>query len=164
MCLSRHFQIFCNQDVAVLRPRNCRNNFGLGSFHFARHYFGNRFFFLFLQVLRCFSSLGLLQHCWWLVFNQPGFPIRTSADQFVFANPRGFSQLTTSFVAYRSQGILRSLLFSSSWIIILPHLCEMNYAYEIVVRFKQSEKPIILTNYLLLTVFYLVISLNKSMN
>ena len=32
---------------------------GLGFFPFARRYLGNRFFFLFLQVLRCFSSLGL---------------------------------------------------------------------------------------------------------
>ena len=31
---------------------------GLGCYRFARHYSGNRFFFLFLQVLRCFSSLG----------------------------------------------------------------------------------------------------------
>ena len=33
---------------------------GLGSFPFARRYLGNRFFFLFLQVLRCFSSLSYL--------------------------------------------------------------------------------------------------------
>ena len=31
---------------------------GLGSFHFARRYFGNRVFFLFLALLRCFSSGG----------------------------------------------------------------------------------------------------------
>ena len=31
---------------------------GLGSFHFARRYFGNRCFFLFLSLLRCFSSGG----------------------------------------------------------------------------------------------------------
>ena len=31
---------------------------GLGSFHFARRYFGNRCFFLFLALLRCFSSGG----------------------------------------------------------------------------------------------------------
>ena len=31
---------------------------GLGSFHFARRYSGNRCFFLFLRVLRCFSSPG----------------------------------------------------------------------------------------------------------
>ena len=33
---------------------------GLGSFHFARRYSGNRVFFLFLRVLRCFSSPGSL--------------------------------------------------------------------------------------------------------
>ncbi len=32
---------------------------GLGFFPFARRYLGNRVFFLFLQVLRCFSSLGM---------------------------------------------------------------------------------------------------------
>ena len=31
---------------------------GLGSFPFARRYLGNRFFFLFLALLRCFSSGG----------------------------------------------------------------------------------------------------------
>ena len=48
------------------------------------------------------------------VFNLTGFPIRTPADQFVFANPRRFSQLTASFFACGSQGILRSLFVSSS--------------------------------------------------
>ena len=33
---------------------------GLGYFPFARHYLGNHFCFLFLQVLRCFSSLSSL--------------------------------------------------------------------------------------------------------
>ena len=32
----------------------------MGSFHFARRYFGNRCFFLFLRLLRCFSSPGSL--------------------------------------------------------------------------------------------------------
>lgn len=35
---------------------------GLGCFRFARRYSGNRFFFLFLWVLRCFSSPGLPPH------------------------------------------------------------------------------------------------------
>ena len=43
--------------VEVLQPRHCRNNTGLGCFHFARHYSGNRYLFLFLRILRCFSSL-----------------------------------------------------------------------------------------------------------
>ena len=35
---------------------------GLGSSPFARRYSGNRCFFLFLQLLRCFSSPGSLPH------------------------------------------------------------------------------------------------------
>ncbi len=34
-----------------------------------------------------------------------GCPIRISSDQFLFANPRGFSQLSTSFFASKSLGI-----------------------------------------------------------
>ena len=35
----------------------------------------------------------------------PGFPIRISTDQSLFAAPHGFSQRTTSFIASRCQGI-----------------------------------------------------------
>ena len=45
-------------NVAVLLPRTCRNRYGLGCFPFARRYLGNRCFFLFLLLLRCFSSEG----------------------------------------------------------------------------------------------------------
>ena len=41
---------------AVLTPERTRS--GLGSSPFARRYLGNRFFFLFLRLLRCFSSPG----------------------------------------------------------------------------------------------------------
>jgi hypothetical protein len=34
-----------------------------------------------------------------LTFIRPGFPIRRSPDQSVFATPRSFSQLATSFIA-----------------------------------------------------------------
>ena len=43
--------------IVVLQPHTCRNMGGLGSSPFARHYWGNHCYFLFLQVLRCFSSL-----------------------------------------------------------------------------------------------------------
>ena len=46
-----------SSDVAVLQPQVCRNITGLGYSPFARHYWGNHCYFLFLQVLRCFSSL-----------------------------------------------------------------------------------------------------------
>ena len=42
--------------VAVLQPRACRNTRGLGYSPFARRYWGNHCCFLFLRVLRCFSS------------------------------------------------------------------------------------------------------------
>ena len=48
-----------------------------------------------------------------VVFNYGGFPIRTSADQSLFATPRSLSQLTTSFVVSESQGIPHTLLFAS---------------------------------------------------
>ena len=46
--------------IAVLQPLSCRNKTGLGSCAVARHYWRNHYYFLFLQVLRCFSSLRLL--------------------------------------------------------------------------------------------------------
>ena len=49
-----------------------------------------------------------------MAFNHVGCPIRTSPDHVLFADPRSFSQLTTSFFATGSLGILRSLLFSFS--------------------------------------------------
>ena len=42
----------------LLQPRNVLERPGLGSVPFARHYSGYRCFFLFLGVLRCFSSPG----------------------------------------------------------------------------------------------------------
>jgi hypothetical protein len=51
-----HFNYIPN--IAALQPRCCRNNTGLGCSPFARHYLGNHFCFLFLRVLRCFSSPG----------------------------------------------------------------------------------------------------------
>ena len=88
--------------MSVLQPRCCRNNTGLGSYAFARHYLRNHYCFLFLCLLRCFSSAGLrFLH---YTFSIVGFPIRISADHVLFANPRSFSQLITSFIASESQG------------------------------------------------------------
>ena len=41
----------------AVRTPECSHS-GLGSFHFARRYFGNHGCFLFLRLLRCFSSPG----------------------------------------------------------------------------------------------------------
>ena len=50
------FSAFCY--IVVLLPQLCRNIIGLGSSAFARHYLRNHYYFLFLRVLRCFSSPG----------------------------------------------------------------------------------------------------------
>jgi hypothetical protein len=83
---------------------------GLGCSDFARHYFRNRGFFLFLQVLRWFTSLGSLVPDYGFIgpyggFTPVGFPIRKSPDQSLLAAPRGLSQLATSFIACFCQGI-----------------------------------------------------------
>ncbi len=49
---------FLQYLLAVLQPLRCRNIDGLGLCAFARHYLRNHFCFLFLRVLRCFSSPG----------------------------------------------------------------------------------------------------------
>jgi hypothetical protein len=83
---------------------------GLGSCDFARHYFRNRGFFLFLQVLRWFTSLGSLVPDYGFIgpyggFTPVGFPIRKSPGQSLLAALRGLSQLATSFIACFCQGI-----------------------------------------------------------
>ena len=78
-------------------------------------------YFLFLEVLRCFSSLG------WRPAKRGraealGCPIRISPDQWLFAPTRSLSQLITSFIAWMSLGIHRSpfLTFDNSHIPQLP--------------------------------------------
>ena len=85
-------------------PARCLDTRGLGSCAFARHYWRNHCYFLFLRVLRCFSSprspCGSIAA---VPGSLPaGFPIRTSAGHKAFAPHRGFSQLVTSFFASES--------------------------------------------------------------
>ena len=58
--LPRPFSYQLQINYAVLTPKD--KSSGLGSFPFARRYSGNRCFFLFLRVLRCFSSPGSLSY------------------------------------------------------------------------------------------------------
>ena len=61
-----------------------------------------------------FPGLALLINQERIGFTNTGCPIRISTDQFVCADPRGFSQLITSFFASESLGILRTP-FSTSF-------------------------------------------------
>ena len=96
--------------LPALQPPLDRDPLGLGCCDFARHYFRNRGFFLFLQVLRWFTSLSLLVPNYVFIgpyygFTVVGFPIRTSPSQSLLAARRGLSQLATSFIAIFCQGI-----------------------------------------------------------
>ena len=98
----------------ALLPPACLDTPGLGSVPFARHYSGHRYFFLFLRVLRCFSSprsprlkpvSGRLPD---------GLPHSEIPGSKLVAVPRGFSQLSTSFIASGSLGIHRPPFLISS--------------------------------------------------
>ena len=90
----------------------------LGSSVFARHYLRNPFLSLF-----SYRYLDVSVPCVLAsrrqIFNLSGFPIRTSADQHLFAIPRSFSQLNTSFVISESLGIPHTLLFASYFLLLL---------------------------------------------
>ena len=101
--------------ASAVRNPKCISTLGLGSSAFARRYLQNRFFFLLLWVLRCFSSPRLPTIHYVFMYGQLvssyqlGFPIRIPTDQSSFAAPRGLSQLIASFFGSRCQGILPML-------------------------------------------------------
>ena len=83
---------------------------GLGCSEFARHYYRNHGCFLFLGVLRWFTSPRSLRTAMYSPHDNRcshrlGSPIRKSPDHRLIAPSRGLSQLSTSFIAYLRQGI-----------------------------------------------------------
>ena len=119
--------------MSVLLPQHCRNSVGLGFFPFARHYSGNHYCFIFLPVLRCFSSQGSLPICiGFPTFSWKGYPIRISPDHRLFAPPRSFSQLVTSFFASKSLGIPHTPLLTFLKVFFKPF-------YSVVLCLFQSK-------------------------
>lgn len=85
-----------------------------GSSDFARHYFRNLGWCLFLELLRCFSSPGsprmtMYSSCDTFRWVSPFGNLRIKAN---LPAPRSLSQAITSFVAYHCQGIHHVLLFT----------------------------------------------------
>ena len=103
--------LFKSRYLAFVGPYpSLVSKLGLGSFPFARRYSENRVYFLFLRLLRCFSSLRSLPYLMCsdtddMSFLIPGFPIRKSMAHCLLAAPHGLSQLTTSFFGSKCQGI-----------------------------------------------------------
>ena len=92
-------KVFCYRfkiNSAVRNPGNIAIS-GLASFPFARRYLGNRCFFLFLRLLRCFSSEGFLHAAMDLLHSDKVLPYRVSP--FGYLRVYGYLLLTA---AYRS--------------------------------------------------------------
>ena len=85
-----------SEVINAVRTPECTHS-GLGSFHFARRYFENRVFFLFLRLLRCFSSPGSLYMAMYSPYSDRSFSCRVSPFRNLRVN--GYLLLT---VAYRS--------------------------------------------------------------
>ena len=84
------------------------------------------FYFLFLWVIRCFSSPGSLHYTMYscndtITLLMVSSLIRISTDHGLFATPRSFSQLVTSFFGAMYQGILLYAL--CSLIFFWLHFC-----------------------------------------
>ena len=88
----------------AVRTPDCTQS-GLGSFPFARRYLGNHCCFLFLRVLRCFSSPGSLYMAMYLPYSDWSLSSRVSP----FRNLRVNEYLLLT-AAYRSLSRLSSAL------------------------------------------------------
>ena len=123
--------------LSIIDALRCPNpegitTLGLASSAFARHYLRNLGWFLFLALLRCFSSGGSPHIPMYSVYDDktfllPDCSIRKSADQSLLTAPRSLSQLVTSFFGSRCQGIPLVLfvawplwdIFGSSFLVML---------------------------------------------
>ena len=136
---------------------------GLGFSDFARHYFRNRFYFLFLRVLRCFSSPGSPHTPMDSVYDNAALPalsslIRTSADLGSFAAPRRFSQLVTSFFGAMYQGILRKLFVA--WSVFSSFLQKFYYFYSANLFLAALQTVKIVLRYFCINLLALLFFLN----
>ena len=110
------FQVLHLSIVIPYRgPTTPEASFWFGLFRFRSPLLTESILFLFLRLLRCFTSPGIA--CFsltsptatsWLqgasekddgLLQPSGYPIRKSPDQSVLAAPRSLSQLITSFIA-----------------------------------------------------------------
>jgi hypothetical protein len=103
---------------------------GLGCSPFARRYSGNRFCFLFLRVLRCFSSPRLPLSPMYSVIDTPelpevGFPIQRSPGQSLFnGSPK---LIAVNHVFHRHPAPRHPPSALNSLAIKLFHLCHHKY-------------------------------------
>ena len=128
--LNLYNTVFCPNPESI-------TTLGLASSAFARHYLRNLSWFLFLALLRCFSSGGSPHTTMNSSYDTWALPhvdcsIRTSTDQSLLATPRSFSQLATSFIGSQCQGIhLKLFVAWPLWDIFGSSFsCNVNYSFR----------------------------------
>ena len=119
--LSRTFYSRSEYHGVVLQPRMCIATHTVWALPRSLATTGGIIsYFLFLEVLRCFSSLRS--------------PIRKSRDQRLFAPTPSLSQLITSFIASVSQGIRHAPLTTFANVyharIIMQKACRVKHRYS----------------------------------
>ena len=116
---------------AVRTPRRTRH--GLGSSGFARRYFRNRSFFLFLRLLRCFSSPGSLPCVMDWRTDTRVFPVWVSP----FRNPRINGHVLLP-AAYRSLSRLSSAL-SAKASTLCPFCLASSFSLDAVASASETQ-------------------------
>ena len=91
--LPRPFSYQLQINYAVLTPKD--KSSGLGSFPFARRYSGNRCFFLFLRLLRCFSSPGSLPYV--MDWRMDDWSLSSRVSPFRYLRINGYLLLPEAF-------------------------------------------------------------------
>ena len=97
-------------------------------------------FLSFPPPTKMFQFRGLASVAGSQVFYLPGCPIQRSSDQFLFANPRGFSQLTTSFFASKSLGIPHTPFFTFLQLLTQP-IARVRTLSHLLNNVKERCKP-----------------------
>ena len=80
--------------TCAVRTPECTHS-GLGSFAFARRYSQNRCFFLFLRLLRCFSSPGSPPYV--MDWRMDTYGLRTWVSPFRYLRIKAYLQLPEAF-------------------------------------------------------------------
>ena len=118
---------------------------------------------------RRFPSYTYLFSIWCYIFNVTDCSIRISADQYLLAIPRSFSQLTASFIGSQCQGILPALLlawpfqFLRNWITcfcetLLILRIELRVASQLFLILESNGSELCLSHY---EKFYFVVFLPR---
>ena len=118
-------------DHSAIAKTTCRcpnpvniATYGLASSAFARHYSRNLGWFLFLALLRCFSSDRFPHTTMYSSYDDQTWlwsdcSIRKSTDRCPLTAPRGLSQLVASFFGSQCQGIPLALFVAWPCVLFL---------------------------------------------